>query len=43
MMASENFDLIAITETWWDGSHNWNTTIEGYKPFRRERQSRSGV
>lgn len=22
-------DLIAITETWWVGSHNWNTGIEG--------------
>jgi len=26
----ENCDLIAIRETWWDSSHNWNTTIEGF-------------
>ena len=31
MVPLENFDLIAITGTWWDDSHNWNTTIEGYK------------
>ena len=27
---------------WWDGSHNWNTGIKGYKLFRRERQERRG-
>ena len=31
----ENYDLIAITEMWWDDSHNWKTTTEGYKTFRR--------
>jgi len=40
MVPLENFDLIAITGTWWDDSHNWNTTIEGYKLFRRDRQGR---
>jgi len=29
-------------ETWWDGSHNWNIGIEGYKLFRRDRQERKG-
>ena len=36
------YDLIAITETWWDKSHNWNTVIEGYRLFRRDRQGRRG-
>lgn len=36
----ENFDLIAILETWWDDSYNWNTTTEGYVPFRMDRQGR---
>jgi len=37
MVHLENYDLIAIMETWWDDSHNWNTisTIEGYNLFRR--------
>ena len=36
------YDLIAITETWWDESHSWNTLIEDYRLFRRNRQGRSG-
>jgi len=31
----ENCDFVSITETWWDDLHNWNTTTEGYKLFRR--------
>jgi len=38
MVHSKNFDLFAITEKWWDDSHNCNTTIEGYKLFRTDRQ-----
>ena len=33
---------IAITETRWDESHNWNTLIEDYRLFRRDRQGRRG-
>ena len=33
MVHLENCDLIAVAETWWEDSHNWNTTIEGYKLF----------
>ena len=36
------YDLIAITETWWDESHDWNTLIEDYRFFRRDRQGRKG-
>ena len=35
-------DLIAITETWWDESHDWNTLIEEYRLFRRDRQRKRG-
>ncbi|KAK4826957.1 hypothetical protein QYF61_012806 [Mycteria americana] len=38
----ENYDLIAITETWWDESHDWSAVIDGYKLFRRDRQGRRG-
>ena len=37
VMHLESYDLVAITETWWDDSHNWNTTIDGYWLFRRNR------
>ena len=42
MVCLESFDHTAITETWWDDSHKWNTTTEGYKFLRNDRQSRSG-
>ncbi|PKU32961.1 mitochondrial fission process protein 1 [Limosa lapponica baueri] len=35
-------DLLAITETWWDESHDWNAVIDDYKLFRRNRQGRRG-
>ena len=37
VMNLKSYDLVAITETWWDDSHNWNTTIDGYRLFRRDR------
>lgn len=42
MLQLENYDLIAIMETWWDKSHNWNIGMEGYKIYRRNRQGRNG-
>ncbi|KAK4817118.1 hypothetical protein QYF61_027981 [Mycteria americana] len=38
----ENYDMVAITETWWDDSHNWSVAMDGYKLFRRDRQGRRG-
>jgi len=35
-------DLIAITETWWDESHDWNVALDGYRLFRRDRRGRRG-
>ena len=32
-----NYDLVAITETWWDHSHHWSAVMDGYKLFRRKR------
>jgi len=36
----KNYDILAITETWWDDSHNWSAAVDVYKPFRRDRQER---
>lgn len=33
----ESYDLITITEMWWNGSHNWNSMIQGCKLFKRDR------
>ena len=35
-------DLIAITETWWDNSHDWNAVMDGYVLFRKDRPARRG-
>lgn len=40
MVQLANCDLIAITETRWYELHNWNMATDGYKIFRRGRQSR---
>ena len=32
-----NYDLVALTETWWDNSHDWSAVMDGYKLFRRDR------
>ncbi|GAB0209484.1 hypothetical protein GRJ2_003414100 [Grus japonensis] len=41
-MLLESYDLVAITETWWDESCDWRAVIDGYKLFRRDRQGRRG-
>lgn len=38
----QDCDVIGITETWWDGSHEWNAGIDGYKLLRKDRQERRG-
>ena len=42
IVQQENYDIVAITETWWDDSHNWSAAMDGYKLFRRDRQGRRG-
>ena len=41
-MLLESYDVVAITETWWDESHDWSATIDGYRLFRRDRQGKRG-
>ena len=36
-MLLESYDLVAITEIWWDEPHDWSAAIDGYKLFRRDR------
>jgi len=37
---SKDYDLVAIKKMWWDDSHTWNSTIEGYLLFRRDKLCR---
>lgn len=34
--------VVTITETWWDGSCDCSTAMDGYKLFRRDRRRRRG-
>ncbi|GAB0179465.1 hypothetical protein GRJ2_000411800 [Grus japonensis] len=38
----QGYDLIGITETWWDGSYEWSVGMEGERLFRKDRQGRQG-
>lgn len=36
----ESHDIVAVAETRWDKSCDWNAAIDGYGPFRRDRRGR---
>jgi len=38
----DGYDLVAITETWWDSSHDWHAVMDGYRLFRKDRPTRRG-
>ncbi|KAJ7415136.1 rna-directed dna polymerase from mobile element jockey-like [Pitangus sulphuratus] len=42
IMQQERYDVVAITEMWWDDSHDWSAAMDGYKLFRRDRQGGRG-
>ena len=42
IMSQADYDLVTITETWWDHSHEWSAEIDGYKLFRRDRRGKKG-
>jgi len=34
----DGYDLVAITEKWWDSSHDWHAVMDGYTLFRKGQQ-----
>lgn len=40
---SEICVVIGTTEMWWENSHDWKTTMDGYKLFQKDRKGRRGV
>ncbi|XP_064908670.1 uncharacterized protein LOC135578557 [Columba livia] len=42
IVQQESYDIVAITETWWDDSYDWSAAMCGYKLFRKDRQGRRG-
>lgn len=39
---AESYDIIGITETLWDNSHDWMITMDGYMLFHKDKQGRKG-
>jgi len=39
---SESYDIIGITETWWDNSHDWRILMDSYRLFCKDKQGRRG-
>ena len=37
---SGDYDLVAITEMWWDSSRDWNVVMDGYVLLRKDRPAR---
>ncbi|TRZ10882.1 hypothetical protein HGM15179_016231 [Zosterops borbonicus] len=42
MVQQQSYDVVAITETWWNDSCSWSTALNGYRLFRRDRKGRRG-
>ena len=42
IVQQDSYDMVAITETWWDDSHDWSAAMDGNKLFRRDRQGKRG-
>jgi len=36
----QDHEFIAVTEPWWDRSHDWNAVVDGYTLFRKNRPTR---
>ena len=37
IVQQESYDIVDITETWWDDSYDWSAAMCGYKLFRKDR------
>ncbi|TRZ08490.1 hypothetical protein HGM15179_018622 [Zosterops borbonicus] len=42
MVQQQSYDVVTITETWWNDSHSWSAAVDGYKLFKRDRKGVKG-
>jgi len=42
IVQQDSYDLVTITEMWWDDSHDWSDATDDYKIFRRDRRGKRG-
>jgi len=40
IVQQDSYDVVAITEMWWDNSHDWHAVMDGYRLFRKDRSTR---
>jgi len=40
IVQQDSYDLVTITETWWDDSHDRSAAMDGYTLFRKDRPTR---
>ena len=38
----ESYNPFALTETWWDESHDWSVAVDSYRLFRSNRRGQRG-
>ena len=42
IIQQDGYDLVAITEIWWNNSHDWHAVMDGYRHFRKDRLTSRG-
>jgi len=42
IVQQDGYDLVAMTETWWDSLHDEHAVMDGYTHFRKGRQTSQG-
>ena len=42
LLADTSPDIVKITETWWDETHDWAVNVKGYRLYRRDRIGKRG-
>jgi len=42
IVQQDSYDLVVITEMWWDSSHDWHAVMDGYRLFRKDRPTTRG-
>jgi len=42
IVQQDHYNLVTLTEMWWDNSHDWHALMDGYSLFRKDRPTRRG-
>jgi len=42
LVTSQSYDILGISETWWNDSYGWSAGMEGYSLLQRDMQGKPG-